>query len=510
MPLEPCPLLGTLDERNNPGPPVEYPSFENRCLAADDRDTLLLADQATWCLSGACRACPRYRAAAAMANGGQIDPRLAAELTEGVLTSDQLRPELMGMAVGGELGEARRRWGWLGAGVMFITVVLCGAVFAAYSGWQQVQAYLDQREAGVVQQVTSAQPPAAVQPQYIILTATSTPVLLAMADGSMAVVTGAQVSSAQQQAQQFPAAVTPTPLPPGAASAPVEPPLIIVEPPANAVASPPNILLEVPTRRATPEFDIPTSTAGAETATSTPTPTYTPTPMGTPIVVFTAAQQLVPRGGCTIVGWNVQNVREVYYENIGVDGRGQKEECVDDTLEIFHLVVILQDGSSKLYTTTVQMLHPTATPEPTATFTPEPIFTPTWTPLPPTATPTSSVRYGVVVNVNGSTEQKCTRGSVCEVGLLVTNTGETIDNLLVGIVQAGPWSSMLCRQDGVCATSNLALTAVGPANSAYINLKVTIPGDAAAGSESYGVQAISTGSGGSASSGVTSISLIVE
>ena len=511
MPLEQCPLLGTLDEENRPGPPVEYPSFENRCLAADDRDTLLLADQATWCLSGACRACPRYRAAAATARGGRIDPRLAAELTGGALTSDQLRPELMAAASEGDVGEVRRRWTWLGASVIFVTVVFCGATFAAWSGWQQVQVLLDQRQAGVVQSVASAQDSLPAAPAYIVMTATPSPVVLSVA---MAQVDAAQPgivqpAMVQQPGQQFPAAVTATPGAPGSIA--IEPPLIVVEPPVSEpAATPPNILIQVPTRRATPEFDIPTSTAAAETPSNTPTNTPSPTPMGTPVVVFSPAQPFLLEGECTMVSWSVQNVREVYYENVGVDGRGQEEECVDDLLTVLHLVVVLPDGSSKAYTTTLTMIMPTWTPAPTPTFTPEPIFTPTWTPPPPTATPTPSVNYGVVVNVNGSTQQQCTRGGTCEVGLLVTNTGDVIDNLLVGIVASGPWSSMLCRQDGVCASSNLALTAVGPANSAYISLKVTIPADAEAQSAGYDIQAVSTGSGGSVSSGVTTVELTVE
>lgn len=63
MPPEVCPLLGTLDDTNNPCPPVEYPSFENHCLVSDDRDTLLLADQASYCLSGGHVVCPRFQIA---------------------------------------------------------------------------------------------------------------------------------------------------------------------------------------------------------------------------------------------------------------------------------------------------------------------------------------------------------------------------------------------------------------------------------------------------------------
>lgn len=532
MPLEPCPLLGTLDENYTPGPPVEYPSFENRCLVADERDTLLLADQATYCLSGGCRLCPRFRAADSMAANGRVDARAAADVAGGVLASDQLRPELMGMDGAGYAGATSRRWTWLGAGVIFITLVLCGAMFAAWSGWQQVQAYLDDRQAGLVQSV-AAQAPAL---QYIVMTATSPapveanpvvaaaqvaavpagqaaqPVAQAVAQpaiGEPAIVNPSQVTQPGQVG--FPAAVTPTSAPAGLplTDASPTPPLLIVVDPAllNAEQTPPNILLEVPTRRATPIFDIPTSTPSAETPTNTPTQTPSPTPMGTPSVVFQPAQQAVPDGECTMISWAVQNVREVYYENLGVDGRGQHEECVDDTLEVYHLVVVLPDGSARTYTTTVTMLQPTSTPEPSPTFTPEPVFTATWTPLPPTPTNTPSVRWGVAVNVNGSTQQECAVGNTCDIGLVVSNTGDQIDTILVSIVQGSGWGAQLCRADGVCASSNLVLPSMGPGNSASINLRVAVQGDSAGQSQQYGVQASSTGSGGSATSGSTTVTI---
>lgn len=521
MPPEICPLLGTLDSANNPCPAVAFPSFENKCLVADDRDTLLLSDQATYCLSGGHRLCPRFRAASSVARDGRVDRESASELAAGILASDQLHPEFM--AVTSE-DDARTptRWTWLGVSAVFVLMLLCGASFAAYSGWNQVQAYLNQRESGQVQSIASADPTATVG--YIVQTATpaqpapmqpppaSTPALVVVAP-----VTGQPLGS-------FPAAVTATPGGPGdagavAGEAPV--PVIVVRPQEGASAAPqattdsPNLLLEVPTRRPTPVFDIPTSTAVAATPTETPTetptaaPTQQPTPAGTPVVVFGPAQQLVPRDGCTMIAWNVQNVREVYYENIGVDGRGQEEECVDDLLEVYHLVVVLPDGSTRLYTTTVTMLQPTYTPEPTPTFTLEPVFTPTWTPPPPTPTTPPFVRYGVALNVNGSTEQTCAKGATCEIGLIAVNTGEEIDTLLASIARSGPWSAQLCRQDGVCAGNNLALPSVGSNNSANISLRISIPGDAAPQAADYGVEAVSAGSGNVVSSGVTRLRIVV-
>ena len=57
-----CPFLGTLDSNNRRGPHVEFPSFENHCLAGGTPELILLGDQATYCLAAACTSCPRYRA----------------------------------------------------------------------------------------------------------------------------------------------------------------------------------------------------------------------------------------------------------------------------------------------------------------------------------------------------------------------------------------------------------------------------------------------------------------
>jgi hypothetical protein len=518
MAITPCPYLGTLDEQYSPGTPVEYPSFENHCLAADDQDSLLLADQATYCLSGGYRHCPRYRAAHAMANPG--DPAAAASAPlpafgESPLASDQLRLGPVYFDSDDERAASRRRWAWLGAAVMFMTVLLCGAMLAAYTGWQYIQTTLaGQSLAGRVDTVASSTAPSPAAPLWVVMTATSVPLALPPSATPM------PQPAAQESA--FPIAVTPTPAPanlitsPGDASDPNAPPIIVVEPqtnnnvilPAPVVEAPVDIQAQIPTRRPTPVFDIPTSTP--EQPSPTPTFTLTPTPLGTPIVFFSAAESALQDGECTIVSWNVANVREVYYENIGVDGRGQKEECINDLIEIFKLTVVLPDGVTRVYTTSVTMLMPTATPLPTATFTPEPVLTPTWTPLPPTPTATSNIVYGVAVNVNGSTRQTCNVGQDCEIGLVVINTGNAIDNLLVGIAEAGAWPTMVCRQDGVCATSNLALTTVGPGNAAYIVLRVSIPADVAGQSQTIGVQAVSSGSGGSSSSGVTQVEIIAQ
>jgi hypothetical protein len=136
-----------------------------------------------------------------------------------------------------------------------------------------------------------------------------------------------------------------------------------------------------------------------------------------------------------------------------------------------------------------------------------PAITPTWTPIPPpTHTPTPVYEYGVLLVAADGAAKSCAAGSTCVAGLLLTNTGNTIDSFKVNFVQRGSWPSQLCRQDGVCSTERLSLVNVGQANTAYITLKVDLPSDAQPGAGmSYVVQAVSDGSRGSAASGQLSI-----
>lgn len=526
-----CPYLGTLDEHRNPGAPVDYPSFENFCLAADESDTLLLSDQATFCLASGHTFCPRYRAAQSMDSVAVGAMPTYTDYDSTILASDSLRPDEMAVMGSDEAAAGRRRWAWVGAGMIFLSVLTCGALFAAYAGWGYVQSALNnQRQNGQVSSVASAAQPAS-QPLFVVLTATSAPPPPTMTPLPVDAV--AAQPNALTPALAFPPAVTATPAPGNltapAANDPAAAPIIVVDPqqvgssPINPALAPtldpalgdpansaPNVDvgLIIPTRRPTPVFDLPTSTPVSTEP--PPPPTATPTPLGTPFIVFGAAQPILPKGQCTMVSWNVQNVKEVYYENLGVDGRGQKEECIDDENVTYSLVVVLPDGNTKLYTTTVQILLPTPTIAPTPTFTEVPVFTPTWTPMPPTPTPTLNVRYGVALSVNGGSSQHCNVGGQCDIGLLVTNTGDTIDTLVVRTVQSGSFSPMLCRGDGVCAGGELTILNVGPSNTAFIVLRLTVPADAAPQTVSYTYQAVSAGSNGQVSSSAADISVEIQ
>jgi hypothetical protein len=95
----------------------------------------------------------------------------------------------------------------------------------------------------------------------------------------------------------------------------------------------------------------------------------------------------------------------------------------------------------------------------------------------------------------------------CEIGLLVTNSGDTSDNISVTLVQAGIWPAQFCRADGVCSDSSLPLNGMGPGNTAYVNFSVTIPADAAGQTTSYSFRSVSNGSNGAVISNDVSVTV---
>ncbi len=301
----------------------------------------------------------------------------------------------------------------------------------------------------------------------------------------------------------FPQAVTATPAlvaqtgpAVGSSTGGTGPQAVVGQPPTPVVVVPPteaplidvNVPVpEAPTRRPTPTFDL---AAVENQETPTVTPTVTPT-YGPPIIIFKAKEPFIKPGKCTEVFWNVRNVLEVYYEGLGVPGEGSKEECIDDDGDVLSLLVVLPSGVTEEYTTTITALLPTATFTPPPTFTPVPVFTPTWTPQAPPTTPTPVVTYGVELGVVGGSRQQCAIGSTCTIGLTMTNLGNQPDDLAVETVEAGPWSSQICRTDGVCSAGTITLYNVGPGNSGTVNLTLSIPGDIEGQTATYSVRASS-------------------
>ncbi len=91
----------------------------------------------------------------------------------------------------------------------------------------------------------------------------------------------------------------------------------------------------------------------APTPTPTPTPTRrpstrtpTPTPTATrPPIVFGAKPNPIEYGACTILSWAVDSVKSVRLNNVGVQGRSQREVCLFETTS-FTLSVKFMDDSA--------------------------------------------------------------------------------------------------------------------------------------------------------------------
>ncbi len=321
---------------------------------------------------------------------------------------------------------------------------------------------------------------------YVVMTATPQPVVIA-APQQPAV--GAGNGGDTGIIPVLPQAVTPTPIriDPGALGAGTGTSTgssgTVIGDPAEGTPVV-DVELLVPTRRPTPVFDVPTSTplagdaaagtgenAVASVPTNTPVPT--PAPLGTPIVMFAPKDKELMKGDCTMVQWNVKNVREVYYENLPENGQGEREECMRKAEDqVYTLLVVLSDGSPQTYTTTVAYLPPTPTVTVTPSFTPEPVFTPTWTPEPATPTPPPNMYYATNLAVNGSPDIQCAAGQTCEVGLLVTNGGSGTDNVTVMLLSSEGFPVQLCRPDGVCGSGGLPINNIGASNTAFVTAQL--------------------------------------
>jgi hypothetical protein len=529
MSQQACSFLGTLDANRHRGPHVEFPSFENYCLAGDAPELILLGDQATYCLSPACTACPRYRVGqqeqARGANGAFV-PFVATAEDAWTQPAPAGRSGLLGLDPRAEPATPDRghtHWGRLGAGLIFLSVLLCGSFTAAYSGWEWVTRDLRSPAAAGRVNITGSEAAAApvTPPVFVVMTATPIPIIVGpgaspVAEGNE----GAPLADPNAQGgiiPVLPQAVTPTPIQidPRAAAAISTPSAGEAPEGSEPGAGAPVVDVEllVPTRRPTPVFDVPTSTpAPVEAAAPLPTdtPTATPVPLGTPIILFAPKDKELMTGDCTLVQWNVKNVREVYYENLPMNGLGEREECMKTKDLTFTLLVVLGDGQPQTYTTTVAYLAPTPTVTVTPSFTPEPVFTPTWTPEPPTPTIPPNMLYAVTLAVNGSSELACAVGQTCEVGLIAGNTGSGIDNITVNVLRSDGFAVQLCRGDGVCGGGGVPIANVGAGNTGFVTARFTLPPEATAGSRgTASFQARSDGSGGGIVSDVVTITITV-
>ena len=428
---------------------------------------------------------------------------------------------------------------WLAAAASFVTVFLCGIGLSAYMGWQLMSGRLLAAlpEPGNVDTLQQSGTLPRATDLYIVITATP------VADHVAEQPADSPDSAAPNEANQtngelavmaptatfnFPQAVTATPMAvdPNAANPPVQNPPgdgagnnnnntvnnnVILPPPTATPVPEIDVQVIVPTppeRRPTPDFVIPSSTPGDLAPTPTPTATWPP-----PVVIFGPDQKQLLHGECTMVRWNVENVRAVYYENLEAKGKGEKEECLndDENIDIFTLTIVMPDGATDVITSSISLIPPTVTPTPSWTFTPLPNPTATWTPIPPTPTPTSDAVYSTNLALsNGASPVSCTVGQSCEVGLITTNSGNKVDTISVLFEQRANWDAALCRQDGVCSNDRLVLSNVGPGNTAYVVLRVTIPADATGQNGVYAFRASSGNSGDAVMSDTVSVQIDVQ
>jgi hypothetical protein len=522
-----CPYLARFDAQERQVAPVDYPSFENHCRAVEGEASLLLTDQATFCLSGSYRLCDRFQLVHLEETQPAPPPlprQQAAPMPAATIPDEEawVPPLFAAKETDWAHRPSGQIWAWASAAVIFAAVLLTGGAVAAYVGWElALQAGLLPRNdpAAQIDTIASAAngPPT---PAFVVVTAVSAappaPVVATPppADGA---------APASNNPQAYPEAVTATPItltmpdtatnPPAADENP--PPTVVLQPTFTETPVPPlnlvlpdaatdatptvqiNVLEAVPTRRPTPPFEaLPTDTAVPLAPTATPTLAI----LGTPVVVFGPDESAVPPGECTRVRWHVVNVREVYYENLPSLGDGSREECIDKEANSYALRVVLADGQSKIYTTTLNVLWPTPTPTFTPSFTPEPVATETWTPQAPTATPTPNVIYAVALGIDGEPRRGCTAGTDCTIGVLVTNMGDQPDTLSVEFLEKGAATARLCRQDGVCGEQKLTISNVGPNNTAFLFLRVSLPADSANTVFQYKLRGISDGSQGTMTS----------
>ncbi|MEX1018923.1 MAG: hypothetical protein WDZ49_04655 [Litorilinea sp.] len=536
-----CPHLGTLDRNDAAAAAIDYPSFENHCLARDRAEQIILTEQATFCLAASHRTCPRFLAAAAQANPRasghaaypqQDFPRESPSLTTAPASAGPvgvigLDPETDDAFPPVRDPVRRHKWSWIGAAMIFVSTLLCGGIFAVYVGWQIANTSSLAVQPGTVD--TLADQPA--QPQiYLVVTATSEPGVAAAQAGDLDQPALPQGNPAGQTLDPgtLPQAVTPTPgtgittgaintgttninpdtqFDPAGQPATGDPaaftqnsgtePLPDAQPlnnPANNQTADPNLgalALDIPTRRPTPFLDIPTSTPmPAEQTIPTPIP-----PPSTPMVLISAADEVLEHDECTLITWNVRNVTAVYFDSSGVDGSGEREVCMNESDLNYVLTVMYADDTAHYFPVTITYLAPTPTPTPTFTFTPEPFLTPTWTPVPPTSTPTPDVQYGAQLASQSGDTVQCSAESTCEVSLLVSNSGSDIDSIAVQIVNSGRWSAQVCRLDGVCDAGSLIIASMGPGNTALVKMIVQVPALDAPSQQNYALRAVSQGSG---------------
>jgi hypothetical protein len=158
-----------------------------------------------------------------------------------------------------------------------------------------------------------------------------------------------------------PAADTPTATSTATPSVPApastDTPTLTLTPSATPTGTPPPT--ETPTSTAT---STPTATP-TSTNTPTPTATATPSPPPPPQINFRVDNENLVAGQCTTLRWDVDNVREVYIEGIGVPGHGSQDICPGESTT-YTMRVVLLTGGEETRTVSVAVTQPADTQPP--------------------------------------------------------------------------------------------------------------------------------------------------
>lgn len=137
--------------------------------------------------------------------------------------------------------------------------------------------------------------------------------------------------------------------------------------PAGHIDGPSNGAIDYPIDfRALVLDDVPDSYAGSgaifvddlysvKGAAAPPAPAPTPGPTaGTATVSYWTEDEEIAQGACTRLHWDVQNVREVYLNNVGVVGQGNRKVC-PTTTTTYRLKVIHLDGREEVFPVTIKV-----------------------------------------------------------------------------------------------------------------------------------------------------------
>jgi hypothetical protein len=150
---------------------------------------------------------------------------------------------------------------------------------------------------------------------------------------------------------------TPTVTPSVPAPASTDTPTLTLTPSATPTGTPPPT--ETPTSTST---STPTATP-TSTDTPTPTATSTPSPPPPPQINFRVDNENLVAGQCTTLRWDVDNVREVYIEGIGVPGHGSQDICPGESTT-YTMRVVLLTGGEETRTVSVTVSQPADTQPP--------------------------------------------------------------------------------------------------------------------------------------------------